>query len=64
MDEISAIQTMDNEVECFGDFNITKAVCRKYCALRLRCAIEKKEQSQIKQLEELIAVQEIPLKLQ
>lgn len=51
-------------VECFGDFCLSDAVCRKYCALRLRCAIEQKEQIGIEQLEDLFTFQEIPLKIQ
>jgi hypothetical protein len=39
-------------------------ICRKYCALRLRCAIEQKEQFRIEQIEEMLAVNEIALKVQ
>lgn len=55
---------LDNYVECYGDFDLSDVICRKYCALRLRCAIEQKEQFRIEQIEEMLAVHEIALKVQ
>jgi|WetSurMetagenome_2_1015567.scaffolds.fasta_scaffold474954_1 hypothetical protein len=55
---------LDNYVECYGDFDLSDVICRKYCALRLRCAIEQKEQFRIEQIEEMLAVNEIALKVQ
>jgi hypothetical protein len=54
----------DNFVECFGDFNFSNKICRKYCALRLRCAIEQGEQMRMEQIEDWMAVQEMPSKVQ
>ena len=55
---------VDNYLECFGDLNLKDPICRKYCALRLKCAIEQVEQNRLVQLEDLINVQEVPLKVQ
>jgi hypothetical protein len=55
---------LDNYVECYGDFDLSDVICRRYCALRLRCAIEQKEQFRIEQIEEMLAVNEIALKVQ
>jgi hypothetical protein len=55
---------LDNYVECYGDFDLSDTICRKYCALRLRCAIEQKEQFRIEQIEDMLAVNEIALKVQ
>ena len=55
---------VDHYMECFGDLNLADPVCRKYCALRLKCAIEQIEQNRLVQLEDLINIQEIPLKVQ
>jgi hypothetical protein len=55
---------LDNYVECYGDFDLSDTICRKYCALRLRCAIEHKEQFRIEQIEEMLAANEIALKVQ
>ena len=55
---------VDNYLECFGKLDLKDPVCRKYCALRLKCAIEQIEQNRLVQLEDLINAQEIPLKVQ
>ncbi len=54
----------DNFVECFGNFNFDNAVCRKYCAVRLLCAIEQGEQLKMEQIEDWMTVQEMPSKIQ
>jgi hypothetical protein len=64
MRELLKAKLVDNYLECFGDLNLTDPVCRKYCALRLKCAIEQIEQDRLVQLEDLINAQELPLKVQ
>lgn len=64
MNEFLKSKILDNYVECYGDFDLSDMICRKYCALRLRCAIEQKEQFRIEQLEDLFTFNEIPLKIQ
>lgn len=51
-------------VECFARFDIRSRICRKYCALRLRCAIEQTEQMRIEQLEDLMNSYEITTNIQ
>jgi len=55
---------VDNYLECFGDLDLSDTVCRKYCALRLKCAIEQMEQLRMGQIEDLINFEEVPLKVQ
>lgn len=64
MNDLLKIKMMDNYLDCYGDFNLSDTVCRKYCALRLRCAIEQQEQLRIEQIEDMMSVDEIQLKLQ
>ncbi len=64
MRESIKAKLVDNYLECFGDLNLKDPICRKHCALRLKCAIEQIEQNRLVQLEDLINVQEIPLKIQ
>ncbi len=64
MRELLKTKLVDDYLECFGDLDLKDPVCRKYCALRLKCAIEQIEQDRLVQLEDLINVQEIPLKVQ
>lgn len=51
-------------VECYGRFDIKATICRKYCAMRLRCAIEQSEQLRIEQLEDMMNAYEITSKIQ
>ena len=53
-----------DEVECFGRFDIKQRLCRKYCAMRLRCALEQLDQSRLDQLEDLMTAYEITSKIQ
>ena len=55
---------VENYVECFGGLNMEDIICRKYCALRLKCAIERNEQKRMMQIENLISGQEVALKVQ
>ena len=51
-------------LECFGDLDLNDPICRKHCALRLKCAIEQVEQNRLMQIEDSINFEEIPLKVQ
>jgi hypothetical protein len=43
---------------CFGEFNPADKICARYCAVRIRCAVEKEELARMEILEEL-TVQEM-----
>lgn len=38
---------------CFGNFRFEDAVCRKHCAIRIRCAIERDEKIMLEFVEEM-----------
>ena len=48
-------ETADDHLGCFGNFSIGEAVCRKYCALRLRCAVEQDQNARMEILEEIFS---------
>ena len=58
----------DNEytdtVECYGRFDFSVTLCRKFCGVRLRCAVEQSEQMKIEQLEDMISAYEVSSKIQ
>ena len=59
------LQTILNDhLGCFGDFSIADPVCRAYCALSLRCAIENDQNMRLEILEELVSSEDLPLKMQ
>ena len=49
---------IDDHLGCFGEFNIDDPVCKKFCALNLKCAIENDQNTRMEILEEL-TVQEM-----
>ena len=38
---------------CFGNFRFEDAICRKHCAVRIRCAIERDENMLLEFVEEM-----------
>ena len=46
--------TLGNHVGCFGNFSINDTICKKFCALSLRCYIEKDQNSKIEIIEEIV----------
>ncbi|MFO7929895.1 MAG: hypothetical protein ACQETG_03330 [Thermodesulfobacteriota bacterium] len=64
MNEIYLDNQNEDVVECFARFDIRSRICRKYCALRLRCAIEQSEQMRIEQLEDLMSSYEVTTNIQ
>lgn len=52
------------QLNCFGDYTKTNPLCAKHCALRLRCAIEQDQNMRMELLEDLIASESLPIKIQ
>lgn len=46
---------LDDYVGCFGRFRADNIVCKKYCAINLRCAIEQDQNVRLELLEDLVA---------
>ncbi len=44
----------DDVLGCFGDFDVRDPVCRKFCALNLRCAVECYRNDQMELWEEMV----------
>ncbi len=59
-----AVITSEEPLDCFGDFNKSNRLCTQYCILRLRCAIEQEQNLRSALLEELIASENATGKLQ
>lgn len=57
-------ESSDHHMGCFGDFAIEDAICRKFCALRLRCAVEREQNSRMEMLEELLSSEGVPDRVQ
>jgi hypothetical protein len=53
--EIKTNVSLDKHLGCFGRFRISDPICKKYCALNLRCAIESDQKEQLEILEDLVS---------
>ena len=49
---------------CFGNFDIEDNICRKFCVLNLRCAIEYDKNSRMELLEDLLSVDNLNERVQ
>lgn len=56
--------SIEHHVGCFGDYNRRDRVCVTYCALRLRCAIEREWNIRMEAIEELVASDHMLMKIQ
>jgi len=55
---------LDDHLGCFGEFNSKDPICRKFCALNIRCAIDSNQNNLMEFLEDLVSSNEIFLKIQ
>ncbi len=53
--ELMSKISFDDYLGCFGNFNIDDQVCKKLCALRLRCAVDHDKNTRMELLEDLIS---------
>jgi len=47
--------SIDNHLGCLGNFNIEDPLCKKLCALNLRCAINRNKNARLELLEDLMS---------
>ena len=55
---------MDEHLGCFGNFNMEDQICKNFCVLRIRCAIEVDQNARLEFLEDLIYSDSSPFKIQ
>jgi len=46
--------SFDDCLGCFGNFSLRNSMCKDFCALNLRCAIERAQNEQLEILEDMI----------
>jgi len=47
--------SLDEHLDCFGNFNIENPICKTFCALSLRCVIDRDKTIKMDLLEDLIS---------
>lgn len=55
---VSALD-LDDYLGCFGNFNRRNMICKKFCAVNIRCAIERDQNFRIELIEDLVAPEDI-----
>ena len=58
------ILSCDDHLGCFGNFSVKDPICKKLCALNLRCAVEYEKSARLEILEELVVSDGIFTKVQ
>ena len=56
--------SFDDHLECFGNFNLEDPVCKKFCALSLRCAIDRDRDIRLELMEDLMASEDVLITIQ
>ena len=46
---------------CFGSFDLDDSICRQFCAISLRCAVEKEKNARFELIQDLVTSDEIYL---
>ena len=54
----------DDQLGCIGDFDATDDICKKYCALKLRCAIEYHQNARTEFIEDIVSSNSTFVKIQ
>ncbi|BBO79436.1 hypothetical protein [Desulfosarcina ovata] len=54
---------MDRYLGCFGNYRRNDPICRKRCALTLRCIIEQDQNERFEILEELVSANGMEIKV-
>ena len=55
---------VNSHLGCFGEYDATDTICKKFCVLRLRCAIENDQNARMELIEDLMSYEEMNFKLQ
>ena len=57
-------ELLNDHLHCMGEFNSDDDICRKHCALRLRCAIEHSQKARLELIEDIMASNSTFIKFQ
>ncbi len=47
--------SFNDHLGCYGNFSLSDPICKKYCALNLRCAIKANQKERMEILEDLVS---------
>jgi hypothetical protein len=50
---------LEDYLGCYGNFNRRNPICKKFCAVNLRCAIEQDQNVRYELLEDMVVSEEL-----
>ncbi len=56
--------SFDDHLGCFGNFKLEDPICKKFCALSLRCAIDRDRNTRLELIEGLLASEDMSITIQ
>ena len=62
-DQITKLLIADH-LGCFGNFSIEDPICKRLCAVNLRCAIEQENNTRLEILQDLVFSDDLSVKIQ
>ena len=62
--ELMSQISLEDHLDCLGNFNIEDPLCKKLCALSLRCAIDSDKNTRLELLEDLMSYNGVFVKMQ
>ena len=62
--ELKAKALLWDHLGCFGEFQKEDPICRKHCALNIRCIIEQDQNTRMEIIEDLVASENLLIKIQ
>jgi hypothetical protein len=62
--ELKGRKTVRDHVGCYGRFQKDDPICKRYCALRIRCAIQQDQNARLEIMEDLVAGERTVFKIQ
>jgi hypothetical protein len=62
--ELHNSPTTRDHVGCFGGFRKDDPICRRFCVLRIRCAIQQDQDARLEIMEDLAACERMVFKIQ
>lgn len=62
--ESLSLLSFDDHLGCFGEFNPKDPVCKKFCAVNLRCAIDYENNARLDILDDFVYTETLYTKIQ
>lgn len=56
--------SINDHLGCFGNFNLEDSICKTFCALSLRCAIDRERDIRLELMEDLMSSDCMLIKIQ